>query len=105
MFILNVLPLREFHSPKSQLAMVNVCVLSMYYHVLLFQISDNRQRTPGNWSELNKIRSIRPQTPRIMQNLHQLLTHLYYIMFQAPAPAENSQEFQRIMQILCNLHT
>ena len=25
-----------------------------------------------------------------MQNSHQLLTHLYYIMFQAPALAENS---------------
>ena len=35
-----------------------------------------------------------------MQNSHQLLTHLYYIMFQVPAPAENSQEFQRITQIL-----
>ena len=56
-------------------------------------------------SELSKIRSIRPQTPRIMQNPHQLLTHLYYIMFQAPAPAENSQEFQRITQIPCNSPT
>ena len=26
--------------------------------------------------------------------------NLFYIMFQAPAPAENTQEFQRIMQIL-----
>ena len=50
-------------------------------------------------SGLSKIHSIRPQTPRIMQNSHQLLTHLYYIMFQAPALAENSQEFQRITQI------
>ena len=37
MFIFNVLPLREFRSPKSQFAMVNVCVLSMYYHVLSFR--------------------------------------------------------------------
>ena len=29
-----------------------------------------------------------------------VITHLYYIMSQAPAPAENSQEFERIMQIL-----
>ena len=62
MFILNELPLREFRSPKSQFAMVNVCVLSMYYHVLLFQISDDQQRTPGNWSKSSRIRSIRPQT-------------------------------------------
>ena len=51
-------------------------------------------------SKLSKIRSIRLHTLRITQNSHQLLTHLYYIMFQAPAPADNSQEFQRITQIL-----
>ena len=56
-------------------------------------------------SKLSKICSIHPQTPRIKQNLHQLLTHLYYIMFQAPAPAENSQEFQQITQIPCNSPT
>ena len=39
------------------------------------------------------------------QNSHQLLTHLYYIMFQAPALAENSQEFQRITQIPRNSPT
>ena len=48
-------------------------------------------------SKLSKIRSIHLHTPRITQNLHQLLTH--DIMFQAPAPAENPEEFQRIMQI------
>ena len=75
MFIINVLPLREFCSPKSQFTMVNVCVLSMYYHVLLFQISDDQQRIPGNWSESSRIRSIRPHTPRMMQNSHILLTY------------------------------
>ena len=56
-------------------------------------------------SKLSKICSICPHTPRITQNLHQLLTHLYYIMFQVPTPAENSQEFQRITQIPCSLPT
>ena len=84
MFIFNVLPLREFRNPKSQFAMVNVCVLSMYYHVLLFQISDNRQRPPGNWSESSRIHSIRPHTPRMMQNSHQLLTYLHYISDTCP---------------------
>ena len=64
-------------------------------HFVLCQIS----------SELSKIRAIRPHSPRITQNSHQLLTHLYYIMFQAPAPAENSQEFQQITQIPCNSPT
>ena len=55
-----------------------------------------RQRTLRNSSELCKFRAICPQSPRIPRNLHLLLT---YLMFQTPAPAENSQEFQRIMQI------
>ena len=43
MFIFNVLPLREFRSPKLQFAMVNVCVLSMYYHVLLMYFPQKRE--------------------------------------------------------------
>ena len=63
----------------------NFCSKMFKIYVLYFgQIS----------SELSKIRSIRPHTPRITQNSHQLLTHLYYIMFQAPALAEDSREFQ-----------
>ena len=66
-------------------------------------------------SELSKICSIRPHTPRIMQNSHQLLTHLYYIMFQAPAPAEelsgipenyaDSAQFTHIVCELRKIHT
>ena len=56
-----------------------------------------RQRTLRNSSELCKFHAIHPQSLRITRNLHLLLT---YLMFQTPAPAENSQEFQRIMQIL-----
>ena len=56
----------------------------LYYHVLLFQISDDRQRTPGNWSELSRIRSIRPHTPQMMQNSHQLLTYLHYVSEACP---------------------
>ena len=32
-----------------------------------------------NSNKLSKIRSIRLYTPRITQNLHQLLTYLYYV--------------------------
>ena len=45
-----------------------------------------------NSSELRKFHAIRPHSPQIIVNS-------LYIMFQVPAPAENSQEFQRIMQI------
>ena len=30
-----------------------------------FQISDHQQRTPGNWSESTRFRTVRPQLPRI----------------------------------------
>ena len=53
-------------------------------------------------SKLSKICSIHLHTRQITQNSHQLLTHLYYIMFQPPDPADNSQEFQRITQIPCS---
>ena len=57
-----------------------------------------RQRTLRNSSELCRFRTVRPHSLRTMQNSPNLLT--LYIMFQTPAPAENSQEFQQIMQIL-----
>ena len=63
-----------------------------------------RQRTLWNSSELRKFRTIRPQSPQITRNSH-IFVNLFYIMFQAPAPAENSQEFQRITQIPRNLPT
>ena len=57
-----------------------------------------RQRILRNSSKLRKFRAIRPHSPRIPQNSHHLI-NLLYIMFQAPSPAENPAEFQRIMQI------
>ena len=53
--------------------------------------------------EFCKFRTIRPHSPRILQNLH--IFNLFYIMFQVPAPAENFQKFQRIMQIPCSSPT
>ena len=43
----------------------------------------------------------------IVQELHEICTICkpIYIVFQAPAPAENPQEFQRFTQILCSLPT
>ena len=52
-----------------------------------------RQRTLWNSSELRKFCAIRPHSPRITRNSH-IFVNLFYIMFQAPAPAENAQEFQ-----------
>ena len=39
-----------------------------------------------------------PHSPRITRNSH-IFVNLFYIMFQAPAPAENPGKFQRITQI------
>ena len=63
-----------------------------------------RQRTLQNSGKLCKFRAIRPHSPRIPRNPH-ILLNLFYIMFQAPAPTENAQEFQRIMQIPRNSPT
>ena len=80
MFIFNVLPLREFTVLSRNSQNVNVCVLSMYYHVLLmyfpqeregsltakahyFQISDHRQRTPRELEQINQISHSSPTAP------------------------------------------
>ena len=52
-----------------------------------------RQRTLQNSSELRKFHAIRPHSLRIPRNPH-ILLNLFYIMFQAPASTENTQEFQ-----------
>ena len=51
-----------------------------------------------NSSKLCRFRAVRPHSPRITRNSH-ILLNLFYIMFQAPAPAENPGKFQRITQI------
>ena len=44
-----------------------------------------QQRTLRNSSELHKFRAVRPHTPRITQNSHKLLTHLYYVSEACPS--------------------
>ena len=67
------------------------------YSILCFRHLP-RQRTFRNSSGSCKFRTVRPHSPRITQNSH-ILLNLFYIMFQAPAPAENPAEFQQITQI------
>ena len=76
-----------------------------YYSLLkftskIFKIVSSSQ----NSSELRKFHAIHPHSPRIPQNSHYLI-NLFYIMFQAPAPTENAQQFQRITQIPRNSPT
>ena len=76
-----------------------------YYSLLKFTSKIFKNCLPQlNSSELRKFRAIRPHSPRIPQNSHYSV-NLFYIMFQAPAPAENSAEFQRIKQIPRNSPT
>ena len=70
-----------------------------YYSLLKFTSKIFKNcLSQSNSSELRKFRAIRPHSPRILQNSHYSV-NLFYIMFQAPAPAENPAEFQRITQI------
>ena len=62
-----------------------------------------RQCTLRNSSKLRRFCAVRPHSPQTTQNSPNLLT--YSTLFQAPAPAENSQEFQQITQIPHNSPT
>ena len=59
-------------------------------------------------SELSRIHSIRPHTPRMMQNSHQLLTHLHYVSGTGPGrerseiPANYAKSAQ-FAHIVCEL--
>ena len=76
-----------------------------YYLLLRLQAKFSKIVSPSqNSSELRKFRAIRPHSPRIPQNSHYSV-NLFYIMFQAPALAENPAEFQRFMQIPRNSPT
>ena len=76
-----------------------------YYSLLKFTSKIFKNCLPhSNSSELRKFHAIHPHSPRIPQNSHYSI-NLLYIMFQAPSPAENPAEFQRIMQIPRNSPT
>ena len=77
--------------------------IPLTYYTLCFRHLP-RQRTLRNSSELRKFRAIRPHSPQIPQNSHYSI-NLLCIMFQAPSPAENPAEFQRITQIPCSSPT
>ena len=52
----------------------------------------------SNSSGSCKFHTVCSHSPRTTRNSH-IFVNLFYIMFQAPAPAENPAEFQRITQI------
>ena len=80
-----------------------ICTIPLTYYTLCFRHLP-RQRTLQNSIELRKFHAICPHSPRIPQNSHYSI-NLLCIMFQAPSPAENPAEFQRIMQIPRNSPT
>ena len=59
------------------------------------------------WQIASKLSKICSNSPTYSANYAKFapFVNLLYIMFQAPAPAENPQEFQRIMQIPRSLPT
>ena len=90
------------NSPTQSANYAKFAVL-LTYSILCFRHLP-QQRTFRNSSELRKFRAICPHSLRIPQNLHYSI-NLFYIMFQAPAPAENPTDFQRITQIPRNSPT
>ena len=66
-----------------------------------------------NSSELSRICSIHPHTPRMTQNSHQLLTHLHYVsgtcpgreLSGIPVNHANSAQFTHIVRELCEIRT
>ena len=76
-----------------------------YYSLLNFT-----SKLFSNWvlrAKFQRITQIPRNSPTQFANSAKLahFVNLFYIMFQAPAPAENSQEFQRITQIPRNSPT
>ena len=86
-FVLNMVRLNRTH--YSHLKFTNK----------IFQFSKLSHKV--NSSKVCRFRAVRPHSPRITRNSH-IFVNLFYIMFQAPAPAKNPAEFQRITQILRN---
>ena len=76
-----------------------------YYSLLNFT-----SKLFSNWvlrAKFQRITQILHNSPTQSTNSAKfaLFINLFYIMFQAPAPAENPAEFQQIMQIPCNSPT
>ena len=76
-----------------------------YYSLLNFT-----SKLFSNWvlrAKFQRITQILRNSPTQSTNYTKFahFVNLFYIMFQAPAPAKNAQEFQRIMQIPCNSPT
>ena len=121
------MPQTQVHSPANYAGMPygkspNLSFIIWYgltVHIIRFL--NYKQNFPkfllSNSSELRQFCAIRPHSPRIPQIPRNSPTqsanyakfahfvNLFYIVFQAPAPAENPTEFQRITQIPRNSPT
>ena len=82
-FVLNMVRLNRTH--YSHLKFTNK----------IFQFSKLSHKV--NSSKVCRFRAVCPQSANYAKLAH--FVNLFYIMFQAPAPAKNPAEFQRIMQI------
>ena len=79
---------REALRQKVQILRLNMVRLNHTYYSLLKFHKQNCSKFGSfgqNSSKLSKIRSIRLYTPRIAQNLHRLLTCLYYVSGTCPS--------------------
>ena len=97
---------REALQQKVQIFRLNMVRLNCtYYSLLKFTSKIFKNCLPQ--SNSNKITQIPRNSPTQSVNSAEFahFVNLFYIMFQAPAPTENAQEFQRITQIPRNSPT
>ena len=70
-----------------------------YYSLFKLQAKFSNLSSPVKFQRITQIpRNSPTQSANYAKFAH--FVNLFYIMFQAPAPAKNFQKFQRIMQIL-----
>ena len=93
------------YSNKSKSFVYNMVRLNRtYYSLFKSQAKFSKLSSPVKFQQITQIpRNLPTQSMNYAKFAH--FVNLFYIMFQAPAPAENPAEFQRITQIPRNSPT
>ena len=91
-FVLNMVRLNR--TPYSHLKIYGLTV-HIIQNFSIFSKTSHKVIIPANYADSTQF----AHTVRELRETRTFLLNLFYIMFQAPAPAENPGKFQRITQI------
>ena len=91
-FVLNMVRLNR--TPYSHLKIYGLTV-HIIQNFSIFSKTSHKVIIPANYADSAQF----AHTVRELRETRTFLLNLFYIMFQAPAPAENPVKFQRITQI------